>query len=213
MWKHLAPMLLAAVTLAAPQARAQEADSGIVDVALVLAVDVSLSMDEEEQQAQRAGYIAALSHPAVLDAIARGRRGRIALLYMEWGGPWSQRVVAPWAVIDGPDGARAFADTIARADLQTSRGTSIAVALDFASGLFLLAPPADRRVIDVSGDGPNNMGGPVEAARDRTLARGVEINGLPLMIREPDPLFSVRDLDIYYEECVIGGPSAFMIPV
>lgn len=207
----LAVLLLAALPLAALPARAAEAEA--VDVALVLAVDISLSMDESEQRAQRDGYVAALEHPAVLDAIARGRRGRIAVTYLEWGGPSRQRIVAPWTVIAGPDDARAFADIVALSGLQTSRGTSITAALDFARGLLDHAPPADRRVIDVSGDGPNNMGGGVEAARDRALAQGIEINGLPLMLRAPDLLFSIPELDIYYEECVIGGPSAFMIPV
>lgn len=183
------------------------------DVALVLAVDVSLSMDFDEQLAQREGYVAALTDPAVLDAIARGRRGRIALAYVEWGGPWSQRVVAPWTIIAGPGDAAAFAGVIAAADMGSSRGTSISAALSFAADYLDAAPPADRRVIDVSGDGPNNMGGLVTEARDRVLARGIEINGLPLMLKEPDLMFSIAELDIYYEECVVGGPSAFVIPV
>ncbi len=211
MIRSTAALALCALLLAAVPARAAETEP--VDVALVLAVDVSLSMDEGEQRAQRDGYVAALEHPAVLDAIARGRRGRIAVAYVEWGGPASQHVVAPWRVIAGPQDARALADRIALAPLRVSRGTSISAALDHAASLFLTAPPADRRVIDVSGDGPNNLGGGVEAARDRTLARGIEINGLPLMLGPADPIFSIADLDIYYEECVIGGPAAFVIPV
>ena len=184
-----------------------------VDVALILAVDVSLSMDRDEQRAQRDGYIDAVRHPAVLDAIRRGRRGRIALAYLEWGGPWTQTVIAPWAVIDGPESAEAFARRLREAPISTSRGTSITAALDFAIGYFGRGPEADRRVVDVSGDGPNNMGGLVTEARDRALAAGVEINGLPLMIKETDRLFSIPELDLYYQECVVGGPAAFVIPV
>ena len=202
-------MLLGLLLLLAPlSARAQP-----VDVALILAVDVSLSMDRDEQRAQRDGYIEAVRHPAVLDAIRRGRRGRIALAYLEWGGPWTQTVIAPWAVIDGPEAAEAFAQRLGEAPISTSRGTSITAALDFALDYFDEAPAAARRVVDVSGDGPNNMGGLVTKARDRALAAGVEINGLPLMIKETDRLFSIPELDIYYQECVVGGPAAFVIPV
>jgi hypothetical protein len=202
-------LLALAALLAAPAA----ADDAPVDVALLLAVDVSLSMDFREQRLQRDGYVEALTHPAVLDAIARGARGRIAVAYVEWGGPWTQRLVAPWTLIDGEASATALAETLAVAPIETSRGTSMTRALDFAAAQFAGAPPADRKVIDVSGDGPNNMGGPVTEARDRALAQGIEINGLPLMLGEPDLVFSIRDLDLYYQDCVIGGPSAFVIPV
>ncbi|SEA84727.1 Protein of unknown function [Rubrimonas cliftonensis] len=201
------------LTLALGEVGEAGAQGAPVDVALVLAVDISLSMDGAEQRAQREGYIAALSDPAVMDAIARGRRGRIAVAYVEWGGPWTQRVVAPWTVIAGPDDAQAVIEELRFADIATSRGTSITAALDFATGLLAEAPPADRRVIDISGDGPNNMGGPVTQARDRALAAGVEVNGLPLMLGPPDPIFSVPDLDIYYQDCVVGGPLALVIPV
>ncbi len=184
-----------------------------VDVALVLAVDISLSMDGEELRAQREGYIAALGHPAVLDAIARGARGRIAVSYVEWAGPWSQSVLAPWTIIAGPQDAAALAERLRAAPLRSGRGTSISGALAFAVDLLSTAPPADRRVIDVSGDGPNNQGAPVTQARDAALAQGVEINGAPLMFKRADMLFSIPDLDIYYQECVIGGPTAFVLPV
>ena len=199
--------------LGALETRAQQVDMRAVDVALVLAVDVSLSMDQEEQLAQRDGYAAAVRHPAVLEAIGRGARGRIALAYVEWGGPPTQRIVVPWTVIDGPDAADAFSEALSVAPLATSRGTSISAALDFAADYLDRAPPATRRVIDVSGDGPNNMGPPVTEARDRVIARGVEINGLPLMLKAWDRIFSIPDLDIYYEACVVGGPAPFVIPV
>ncbi len=192
---------------------AASADDRAVDVALVLAVDISLSMDAFEQRAQRDGYIAAMGHPAVHDAISRGRLGRVAFAYLEWGGPWSQRVVVPWTVVETPQDAEAFGAALAATHYESSRGTSISAALRFAARMFEGAPPAERRVIDISGDGPNNMGGPVLEARAEVLAEGIEINGLPLMLGEPDLVFSVADLDIYYEECVIGGPTAFVIPV
>jgi hypothetical protein len=204
---------LLALILALVAARAPAQDDVAVDVALVLAVDVSLSMDFEEQRVQRDGYVEALTHPAVIEAVARGRLGRIAVAYLEWGGPWTQRLVVPWTVVDGADSARELAESLAVAPIQTSRGTSLSVGLLAASDLFRDAPPADRKVIDVSGDGPNNMGGPVVEARDRALAQGIEINGLPLMLGAPDLVFSIAELDLYYQECVIGGPSAFVIPV
>ena len=206
--RRFAVALVLLLALPVTLARAQE-----VDVALVLAVDVSLSMDRDEQRAQREGYVAAVRHPAVLDAIRRGRVGRIALAYMEWGGPWTQNVVADWTVIDDADSAEAFAARLADAPTTTSRGTSISAALDRAVALLDRAPAAARRVVDVSGDGPNNMGPLVTEARDRALAAGVEINGLPLMIKETDRLFSIPELDLYYQDCVVGGPAAFVIPV
>jgi hypothetical protein len=202
-----------AAVLLASLSGAAAADDRAVDVALVLAVDISLSMDAFEQRAQREGYVAAMSHPAVHDAIARGRLGRVAIAYLEWGGPVSQRVVVPWTVIATADEAARFGAELGSARYESSRGTSISAALRYAARLFDDAPPAERRVIDISGDGPNNMGGPVLEARAAVLAEGVEINGLPLMLGEPDLVFSVPDLDIYYEECVIGGPTAFVVPV
>jgi hypothetical protein len=204
-------MTALALLASAPSARADMHER--VDVALLLAVDVSLSMDRAEQRAQRDGYADAVAHPAVLDAIARGRLGRIALAYMEWGGPWLQQVGLPWTVIETPADARAAAATLRARPLRTGRGTSITGAIDAGLRLLKDAPPAARRVIDISGDGPNNMGGLVTQARDRAAAAGVEVNGLPLMLGPPDLTFSIPDLDVYYELCVITGPNAFVIPV
>ena len=184
-----------------------------VDVALVLAVDVSLSMDREEQMAQRQGYIDAIRHPAFHDAVRRGDNGRVALAYVEWGAPWDQRTTLGWTVIDSEAAAMAFAERLAGVPVVTSRGTSISGAIDHSVALLDVAPPADRRVIDISGDGPNNMGGPVLEARARAMAAGIEINGLPLMLKAHDSIFSIPDLDIYYETCVITGPAAFVLPV
>ncbi len=195
------------------QSFAQAADTP-VDLELILAVDVSRSMDIDEQQLQRDGYIAALTHPEVLSAIAQGRHGRIALQYVEWAGPDSQYTVVDWRVIDGPGSAGAFAATLAQAPIQRLQGTSI------SHGLAFVAPQFDgngykaaRRVIDVSGDGPNNMGMPIEAAREAIIDSGITINGLPIMIKRPMGLFSIPDLDVYYEDCVIGGFGAFLVVV
>ncbi len=210
------PILLAlsaAAMLAGPLAAEEPPAPPPVDVAIVLAVDISLSMDPDEQRAQRDGYVSAVTDPAVLGAISRGPLGRVALSYVEWSGPFTQRIVVPWRVIDGPEAAESFADEVALAPLRSGRGTSISGALTFSADLLDGAPPANRRVIDISGDGPNNTGAPVTLARDRVLSAGIEINGLPVMLKDVDTVFSVEDLDLYYEDCVIGGPAAFAIPV
>lgn len=186
-----------------------------VDLELVLAVDVSGSMDAEEQQLQRSGYIAAVTHPSVLGAIRAGAYSRIALAYVEWAGPGAQLVTVPWSLIEDGASAGRFAAGLAAAPAARIRGTSISGGLMFAARLF-----ADngyegfRRVIDVSGDGPNNMGLPVVPTRDAVLAQGMVINGLPIMLRPSGYGFgSIANLDVYYQDCVIGGPGSFVIPV
>ncbi len=184
-----------------------------VDVELVLAVDVSQSMDRGELALQRQGYIDALLHPQVLSAIRGGMYGRVAITYVEWGA--SQSVMTPWALIEDAAGAAAFAEALAAQPLRTIHGTSISGALRFAAGLFEANGfEGFRQVIDVSGDGPNSSGPPVVPARDATLAQGVVINGLPIMLRQPSYTFySIPDLDLYYADCVIGGPGSFVLPV
>ncbi|MGA0533204.1 DUF1194 domain-containing protein [Hansschlegelia sp. KR7-227] len=209
----LAGAALLAVGLAAPRARA--ADGAQVDLELVLAVDISYSMDAEEQQIQRDGYVAALTSKPVLDAIAHGLIGRIAVAYVEWAGEDEQRSVAPWTLIDGPASASAFAARLAAAPLRRAYRTSISAALAYSADMFDgNGFDGMRRVIDMSGDGPNNQGPPVESARDAVLARGVVINGLPLLLKRPSfSMMDVGELDVYYRDCVIGGPGAFMAPV
>jgi hypothetical protein len=209
----VAAVLWAAVLCAAAPAPARATDTR-VDLELILAVDVSRSMDIDEQQLQRDGYVAAITHPEVVDAITQGRHGRIALSYVEWAGPDTQYTVVDWRAIDGPASARDFAAALAQAPIQRFRGTSI------SSGLVYVAPQferngfeAVRRVIDVSGDGPNNMGIPIEVARAPVLAAGITINGLPIMIKQPSGFAAIPDLDAYYEQCVIGGFGAFLIVV
>lgn len=186
-----------------------------VDTELVLAVDVSQSMDHGEHRLQREGYVAALLHPDVLRAIRSGMYGRVALTYLEWGGPGAQAVIVPWTLVEDAASAESVARALAGAPLRTIRGTSISGALAFAAGLFEgNGFEGFRRVIDVSGDGPNSSGAPVVPARDRALAQDVIINGLPIMLREPSfTPWSIPDLDLYYTDCVIGGPGSFVIPV
>lgn len=196
-------------------AAAVPAAAETVDLELVLAVDVSGSMDFEELTLQRDGYVAAIAHPEVINAIRGGYRGRIALTYVEWAGPASQVVAVPWTAVHDAASARTFAAAVAAAPVARIRGTSISGVLAFAAGLFDgNGFEGTRRVIDVSGDGPNNMGDPVEPARDRVVARGIAVNGLPLLIRPSLSAWSGGPgLDTYYRDCVIGGPGAFVVPV
>ncbi len=192
-------------------AQAQEA----VDVELVLAVDVSLSMSPGELEIQRHGYAAALTHQSVIDAISDGLHGRIAVTFFEWAGDFSQRVLVPWTVIASAEDAEKIAQMLTASPSQSARRTSISGAINFASDLFAESPyKGVRRVLDVSGDGPNNQGPSVTEARDALVAEGITINGLPLMTNEGyASSFDTSDLDNYYTNCVIGGPGAFMIPV
>jgi hypothetical protein len=187
-----------------------------VDLELVLAVDVSLSMDMDEQRLQRDGYVQALRDPEVQKAIASGPNGRIAVTYMEWAGPPSQTVVVPWTIIDSPAAARAFADQLEAAPISRARMTSISAALTFSKSLLATSGVRGiRRVIDVSGDGPNNAGFPVSGIRDELINDGIVINGLPIVLKRSNSwsMFDLEHLDRYYTDCVIGGTGAFMIPI
>lgn len=182
-----------------------------VDVELVLAVDISQSMDEREFALQRAGYVEALRHPDFIKVVRSGTNGRIALAYFEWAGVVRDDGVIAWQVIDGSDSANAFADRIAARPFRSFRGTSISGALAFGTGLFdNTAFAGGRRVIDISGDGPNNIGPPVAAARDGAVARGIVVNGLPILI---SPSTTFAHLDRYYGQCVTGGPGSFVLPI
>lgn len=196
-------------------ADAQGAGEMAVDVELVLAVDVSRSMTERELEIQRRGYAEAIASIEVIEAIGGGPNGRVALTYVEWAGSISQRTVVPWTLIGSAADARAFARRLTTHFEAAMRRTSISGAIDHAAGLFEGNGYGGlRQVIDVSGDGPNNEGRSVEAARDEAVARGIVINGLPLMTREGMGFqWTLPDLDRYYEDCVIGGPAAFVVPV
>lgn len=186
-----------------------------VDVELILAVDISQSMDDDEQRIQREGYLAALTSEEVLRTIEYGPIGRIAVSYVEWGGENHQTVIADWQIIEDLATAQSFASKIIEAPLNKDHRTSISTALLFsATHMENNHFEGMRRVIDISGDGPNNQGGGVVATRDAVISQGIVINGLPLMINEDAQAWShLRHLDHYYEDCVIGGPGSFAIPV
>lgn len=186
-----------------------------VDVELVLAVDVSYSMDPDEQELQREGYILALTSREFLNAVREGANGKIAITYFEWANASDQKVIMPWRLIEGPESAAAVADEIARAPYRRASRTSISGALSFGQSLFENSGYRGiRRVIDVSGDGANNNGVPVTIARDEAVAKGITINGLPLMLKRANIGFmDIDQLDQYYEDCVIGGVGAFVIPI
>ena len=176
-----------------------------VDVALVLAVDSSGSISEDRLSLQIGGYIDALRHPSLIDAIRGGRRGRIGLTYVTWTDARRQDQVVPWRVIEDEAGAYAFANAIQKALRPVPGWTSISAAIDFCTGLLLSnGYTAARRVIDISGDGANNDGRPVTDARDAAVAAGVTINGLPIVEIEPE-------LEAYYRDNVIGGPDSFVV--
>jgi hypothetical protein len=204
---------------AAPNARDLRADNSpnaiAVDTELVLAVDVSYSMDPEEQALQREGYIAGITSREFMQALRGGMHGKIAVTYFEWAGPGDHKIILPWRLIGGPEAADAVANEIARAPYRRASRTSIASALQFARPLFDASGyHGIRRVIDVSGDGANNSGPPVVMARDDVLAAGITINGLPIMLKRPNTFtMDIENLDVYYEDCVIGGPGAFVIPI
>lgn len=210
-------MVLGAMVLCAPSAHAQTIPPAQVevDLELFLAVDVSRSMTPQELDIQRRGYASALRSEIVQKAIQSGLLGRIALTYVEWAENHAQRVIVPWTQIaSAADAARVAAQITANFD-DGMRRTSISGALDYARASFQTNGFRGlRRVIDISGDGPNNQGRPVLEARADTLAEGITINGLPLMTEDAlSNIWGIPDLDIYYTRCVIGGPGAFVVPV
>ncbi len=202
---------------AAAQVRGKPSAGGVteVDVELVIAVDVSYSMDPDEQALQREGYITGLTSPEFLNALQQGAHGKVAATYFEWAGATDQRIVVPWRLIDSAAAAKAFTDEIAAAPYRRAYRTSISGALHFALPLFEGSGFRGlRRVIDVSGDGVNNQGDLVTIARDAALERGITINGLPILLKRPSiATMDIENLDVYYEDCVIGGPGAFVIAI
>lgn len=182
-----------------------------VDVELVLAVDMSGSMDTEEAEIQRSGYIEAITHPEFVNAVQAGMLGRVALSYFEWAGSVNETSLVGWQVIANGDDAAAFAAHIASRPIATRRGTSISNALTYGARLIETnGYQGLRRVIDVSGDGPNNMGPPVSPARDAAVDAGITVNGLAILVR---PSTTRGTLDGYYADCVIGGAGSFVVPV
>ena len=211
-------VLAAGMALAAQgPARAQPAQAAgeHVDVALVLAIDVSRSMSREELAIQRKGYAEAIASREVLRAIDYGPHGRIGLAIFEWAGDFHARELLPWTIIESEADAQAVAARLLEGESIGQSRTSISGALLRGMALLEAVPyQAERRVIDVSGDGPNNQGQPVTGLRDAAVDRGITINGLPLMTSDGfAQYFGISDLDEYYRRCVIGGPGAFVVPV
>jgi Protein of unknown function (DUF1194) len=211
--RDLAGRDLAGHELAQRDADKQAATS--VDVELVLAVDVSYSMDMDELAIQREGYAQAIVSKEFLQALKAGPNGKIAVTYFEWAASTDQKIIIPWRLIDGPETADAVAAEIMKTPIRRASRTSISGAINFAMPLFEENPYRGiRRVIDISGDGPNNNGMPVTAARDAALEKGVIINGLPIMVKEPSySTMDIDNLDFYYEDCVIGGPGSFVVTI
>jgi Protein of unknown function (DUF1194) len=186
-----------------------------MDVLLVLAVDVSRSIDDDEARLQRQGYRNAIADPRVVEAIRGGMLGAIGLAYVEWAGIEYQRLVIPWTRIASQADAEDWATALDRAPRQSLSWTSVSGGIDFSRRVLGEAPwQATRRVIDVSGDGENNSGPPVEQARDRAVTEGITINGLPILNDRPGfGVPSAVPLDEYYRQNVVGGPGAFVIAV
>jgi hypothetical protein len=205
------------VGIAAPNSESQSTTAGqpSVDIELVIAVDISYSLDLDELAVQREGYAQAIVSKDFLQALKNGPNGKIAVTYFEWAASNDQRIVIPWRVIDGPETAEAVASEITKAPVRRGSRTSISGAIKFARPLFDENPYRGlRRVIDISGDGPNNNGEPVTGARDAALEKGITIDGLPIMVKAPSyATMDIDNLDFYYEDCVIGGPGAFVLSI
>lgn len=209
----VAIFLTAGMTGGAANANASQS----VDLVLVLMVDVSGSMSASELDLQRRGYAAAFREPDLARAIVLGPSQAIAVSYVEWAGPEHQEVIVPCTVLASRNDALRLSQTLTTSALTSGRGTSISDALIFAATLYKTCPVAAARlVIDVSGNGPNNIGPDILAARDAVLATGATINGLPMTAlngfsagRSPNADW----LEAYFEVCVSGGPGAFVLPV
>jgi len=212
---HALRTLLVAVAVLASAPLVWAAEQ--VDLLLVLASDVSRSIDQAKFQLQREGYAAAITDKRVLEAISAGRTRRIAVTFVEWSGVSSQRVVIDWSLIDGADAARRFSDQLIELPRSFAERTSISGGIDYSLGVLARAPyEAPRRTIDVSGDGTNNSGRDVGLARDEAVAKGVTINGLVILSDRPMPWNPEHTnppggLSEYYRNNVIGGPGAFVV--
>ena len=199
--------------------RAHQAHAEAVDMLLVLAADVSRSIDEGEFDLQRKGYAAAMTNPKVLRAIVNGRHHAIAVTFIEWAGAAEQKVVVDWTVVRDEEGAGGVAAAMLAAPRSYVGRTSISAAIDFAMTRFAVAPAtADKKIIDVSGDGTSNAGRAVPEARDDAVAKGVTINGLAIINNAANPGYAFHThppggLPKYYEENVIGGSGAFVLQV
>jgi Protein of unknown function (DUF1194) len=172
-------------------------------------------MDKDKLAIRREGHAQAIVSEEFLQALKTGPNGRLAVTYFEWSASNYQKIIVPWRVIDGPETAAAVAAEIMNAPAVPHSVTSISAAINFAMSLFDNNPyRGSRHVIDISGDGPNNSGEPVVGARDVALAKGITINGLPIMLKGPSrPQMDIDHLDHYYEDCVTGGPGSFVMTI
>lgn len=214
LWTLAAVLLALVPAISSAPATAQNGSPVAVDLELVLAVDVSLSIDASEARLQRQGYVSAFRDPQVRRAIKDGILGRIAVTYFEWANSAHTQMVVPWTLIDSDAAAEAFAAALELRRPGPAHYTSISGAIDFGARLFEISGfEGTRQVIDVSGDGPNNWGDLVTHARDRAVAQGITINALPILDNGPGPFgrYNVPNLDLYFRDCVIGGPAAFIV--
>jgi hypothetical protein len=188
-----------------------------VDLLLVLAADVSRSVDTQKFQLQRDGYAAAITDPRVIDAIRSGPRSQIAICFVEWSGVGNQKVVIDWTIVRDIASAQQLAAQLVEAPRSFADRTSISGAIDFAVTQFPRAPfESRRRTIDISGDGTNNSGRDVRMARDEAIAQGITINGLAILSERPlswnaEHTNPPGGLQVYYRDNVIGGPGAFAV--
>ena len=217
MWLKAIVVPIVVAVVAAGSSFATRADEGEVDVLLVLAADVSRSVDEKKFKLQREGYAAAIADPRVVRAMMAGPRGRIAVCFIEWASNSEQTVVVDWTTVASAGDAKGLSGRVLEAPRSFMGRTSISAAIDYAMAHLGRSPyQAPRRVIDVSGDGTNNSGRPVTAARDDAVAAGVTINGLVILSEVPLPTnprhtHPEGGLTAYYENNVIGGPGAFVV--
>jgi hypothetical protein len=203
--------LLSLLLVAALPAQAQ--DRKEIDLALALAIDISGSIDPEEAQLQRQGYVEAFRDPVIVRAILGGPNGRIAVTYYEWSDSWMQKLLIDWTLLDSEASIAAFAQRLADTPISIARRTSISGAIRYAIPLFGRSPyQSTRKVLDISGDGSNNDGALVTDMRYEALKERIAINGLPIMNDRPNPFGfpNETDLDQYYLHCVTGGPRSFV---
>ncbi|WP_409363881.1 DUF1194 domain-containing protein [Bradyrhizobium sp. BR 10261] len=226
-WRVLVGSILIAIltsiqAFSEPASRPQTAIQGdsrsSVDLELVIAVDVSYSVEPGDLEAQREGYAKSIVSKEFLRAVRAGPIGKIALTYFEWSSTGDQKIIVPWRQIDGPEAAEAVATEISNAPIRRGSRTSISSAIKFAASLFEQNPySGSRRIIDISGDGPNSNGDPVTSARDTALQQGIVITGLPVMTNatpaDATDFQHIDHIDWYYEDCVIGGPGSFVVPI
>lgn len=212
--RGVAALAIAAIVGIAAPVTAQQGGKIRVDLELLLAVDISQSMDFDEHTIQRNGYVEAFRHKDVVDALMSGPEGKIAVMYMEWAGDFDPIPTIPWTIIDSPKAAHDFAERLANEPIFGEQRTSISTALLAAQDYILNNNiTSTRQVIDVSGDGANNAGRLVEPVRDAVVKSGIIINGLPIMLNKPKEFYDIDHLDRYYKHCVIGGAAAFIAPV